>query len=336
MFFLGFGNYRLFPDRGRLFIFTRSLSQLMEEKISIKAVDQYSIFFATKLADSFFQKNEKISGKEILSLSQIKQVNLFAIKELMCLWNVESEKWRSPFFNYDAGEVQEATAQLKNVLSNNILVSKKDFLPLLKAAVSQTLYLVLSPYDFYVNILDQKKGLVRIDELKNETRYLKINQKPLEKLVEKLEARKADIIMGNEAFGMLDHILEEVNFTPEDVEKYLAEFSKVVPLKIESLFEGKESKAPVAKEQPKAAANNNEEKKNDFRIKDGLTINQKFMFTKMLFSGDFEIFTEAIERLDNLESLKQATNYINENYPHWDRESEEFEEFIAVVQRKFS
>ena len=56
----------------------------------------------------------------------------------------------------------------------------------------------------------------------------------------------------------------------------------------------------------------------------------------MLFFGDFEIFTEAIERLDNLDSLAQATKYINENYPHWDRESEEFEEFIAVVQRKFA
>ena len=307
----------------------------MEEKISIKAIDQYSNFFASKLTDSFFQKSEKINGKEILSFCEIKQVNLFTLRELLRLWNEESEKWRSPFFNYDATEVQQAAAQFKNVLSNNILVSKKDFFPLLKTAVTQTLLLVLSPYDFYVKVLDQKKGLVRVDELKNETRYLKINQRPLEKLVEKLEARKADIIMGNEAFGMLDHILEEVNFTPEDVDKYLAEFAKVVPLKMESLFEVKESKAP----------NNNEKTpspveragvRSDFRIKDSLTINQKFMFTKMLFSGDFEIFTEAIERLDNLDSLKQATSYINENYPHWDRESEEFEEFMAVVQRKFA
>ncbi len=317
----------------------------MEEKISLKAIDQYSNFFASKLADSFFLKNEKITGKEILSLTEIKQVNLFTVRELMRLWNAESEKWRSPFFNYDSVEVQEMVAQFKNVLSNNILITKKDFLPLLKTAVSQTLFLVLAPYDFYANILDQKKGIVRADELKNETRYIKINQKPLEKLVEKLELRKADAIMGNEAFGMLDHILEEVNFTPEDVDAYLAAFSKVVPLKIESLFEAKENKPAISevkavmKEQPKAVladSNNNEDKKNEFRIKDSLTINQKFMFTKMLFSGDFEIFSEAIERLDNLDTLKQATNYINDNYPHWDRESEEYEEFMAVVQRKFA
>lgn len=311
----------------------------MEEKISTKAVDQYSNFFASKLTDSFFQKKEKISGQEILSLCEIKQVNLLVIKELMRVWNQESEMWRSSFFNYEAEEVKQSMAQFKNALSNNIQISKIDFLPLLKAAVTQTLFLVLAPYDFFAEVLDQKKGIVKVDELRNETRYLKINKAPLEKLVEKLEARRADIIMGNEAFGMLDHILEEVNFTPEDVEGYIAAFSKVVPLKIESLFEVREDKPVTVKEQPKAAPNvlnNNGEKKSEFRIKDSLTINQKFMFTKMLFSGDFEIFTEAIERLDRLDSLKQASNYINDNYPHWDRDSEEFEEFFAVVQKRFS
>jgi hypothetical protein len=311
----------------------------MEEKISTRAIDQYSNLFASKLADSFFQKNERINGKEILSFCDIKQVNLFVLKELMHMWNVESEKWRSPFFNYESAEVQEVVAQFKNVLSNNISISKKDFLPLLKAATSQTLFLILAPYDFYANTLDQKKGLVRVEELKNETRYLKINQKPLEKLVEKLELRKADVIVGNEAFGMLDHILEEVNFTPEDFDGHVAAFSKVVPLRFESLFEQKSNKPVEPMPQPKPVLvtnNSKEEKKSEFRIKDSLTINQKFMFTKMLFSGDFEIFTEAIERLDSLDSLNQVTNYINDNYPHWDRDSEEFEEFIAVVQRKFT
>src|SRR5689334_22272376 len=214
----------------------------MEEKINTRAIDQYSNLFASKLADSFFQKNEKINGKEILSFCDIKQVNLFVLKELMRLWNAESEKWRSPFFDYESSEVQTVVAQFKNVLSNNISISKRDFLPLLKAAVSQTLFLILAPYDFYANTLDRKKGLVRVEELKNETRYLKINQKPLEKLVEKLELRKADVIVGNEAFGMLDHILEEVNFTPEDFDGHVAAFSKVVPLQFESLFELKENK----------------------------------------------------------------------------------------------
>ncbi len=121
----------------------------MEEKISAKAIDQYSNFFASKLADGFFQKRDKINGQEILSLCEIKQVNLLVLKELMRLWNLEQQKWQSAFFDYEAEAVRKSGEQFKNALSNNILISKKDFLPLLKLAVSQTLFLLLAPYDFF-------------------------------------------------------------------------------------------------------------------------------------------------------------------------------------------
>jgi len=302
----------------------------MEEKISAKAIDQYSNFFASKLADSFFQRKEKINGQEILVLSEIKQVNLLVVKELMRLWNAEQQKWQSPFFDYGAEAVQESREQFKNTLSNHILISKKDFLPLLKLAVSQTLFLLLAPYDFFSNVLDSRgKGLVKVDDLKNETRYLKINKAPLEKLVEKLEERKSDAITGNEAFALLDHILEEVNFTPEDIEGYVSTFSKLVPLKVEELFEFKDE----TKKDPSLVEG---ARKNEFRIKDSLTINQKFMFTKILFNGDFERFSGAIDRFDKFKNLNQAVSYVDENYPQWDKESEEYEEFFAILQRKFS
>jgi len=312
----------------------------MEEKISAKAIDQYSNFFASKLVDSFFQKKDKINGKEILVLSEIKQVNLLVVKELMRLWNAEQQKWQSSFFDYGAAEVQKSREQFKNTLSNHILISKKDFLPLLKMAVAQTLFLVLAPYDFFSNVLDSKgNGLLKVDDLKNETRYLKINKAPLEKLVEKLEERKLEVITGNEAFALLDHILEEVNFTPEDVEGYIAVFSKLVPLKVEELIEQneapKEIKAHAVKE-PVNVSVGEERKRKEFRIKDSLTINQKFMFTKILFYGDFEVFSEAIDRFDKFDNLNQAINYIDENYPQWDKESEEYEEFFSILQRKFS
>ncbi len=312
----------------------------MEEKISAKAIDQYSNFFASKLADSFFQKKEKISGQEILGLSEIKQVNLLVVRELMRLWNAEQQKWQSPFFDYGAEAVQKSKEQFKNTLSNHILISKKDFLPLLKMAVSQTLFLVLAPYDFFSNVLDSKgKGLIKVDDLKNETRYLKINKAPLEKLVEKLEERKSEVITGNEAFALLDHILEEVNFTPEDIEEYIAAFSKLAPFKVEELIEQneapKEIKTHVVKELVSVPVAEGTKRK-EFRIKDSLTINQKFMFTKILFSGDFEVFSEAIDRFDKFDNLNQAISYIDENYSQWDKDSEEYEEFFTILQRKFN
>jgi len=59
------------------------------------------------------------------------------------------------------------------------------------------------------------------------------------------------------------------------------------------------------------------------------------MFTKILFYGDFEIFSEAIDRFDKFENLNQAVSYINESHPQWDKESEEYEELFSILQRKF-
>jgi hypothetical protein len=59
------------------------------------------------------------------------------------------------------------------------------------------------------------------------------------------------------------------------------------------------------------------------------------MFTKMLFHGDFEIFTQAIDRLDTFDSFQQAKVYLERTYPEWDSESEEYAEFISLVERRF-
>jgi hypothetical protein len=104
----------------------------MDEKISLKSVDQYAIKYASQLADSFFSKQEKISGPEILSLCEVKQVNLFVISDLLSVWQQESQKLKSPYFDYEAKPVIDIINQFQNTLSNHILIGKSDFLPLLK------------------------------------------------------------------------------------------------------------------------------------------------------------------------------------------------------------
>ncbi len=331
----------------------------MDEKINLKAVDNYAIQYANQMADSFFSKKEKITGPEILSLCEVKQVNLFVINDLLSAWKQESQKLKSPFFDYEAKPVAEALAQFQNTLSNHILIRKADFLPLLKKGVSQTLYLILAPYDFYAEKLDEKGNeFIKTSDLKNKVKYIKINRAPLEKLVTHLEAKKSESISGKEAFALLDHILEEVSFTPEDFEPYLTHFNSVVPITVDKFFDVKTpapiSKpapiiTPVVKPEPKVVTTvasqpaeskptlaDNLAKQKVTRLKESLTINQKFMFTKILFHGDFEIFSEAIDKLDRFDSLAQAQRFLEEGYPDWDRESEEYEEFIEIVQNRFN
>jgi hypothetical protein len=323
----------------------------MDERLSLKAVEDYSEDFASKVTASFFSKKDKITGPEILKLSSIHQVNLFVIRELLRAWQHEGQKLRSPFFDYSAPEVREGLERFQNILSNHILIGKDSFQPLLKKAVNQTLFLIIDPYDFFSDILDrQGSSHVRAVDLKDDIRYLKINKAPLEKLAARIEEKKLDIIGGKEAFGLLDQILEEVNFTPEDIEGYLTEFSKVVPLKLESLYEKKpepivvkkaeasptpQPSAPKPTPPPAAKAEVSNNFKKISSVKDSLTINQKFMFTKMLFKGDFEIFSQAVDKLDRFDNVSQAMKYFDENYPEWDKETEEYLEFIELVQKRF-
>lgn len=349
----------------------------MDERLSLKAVDDYSEDFASKVAASFFSTKDRITGPEILKLCSIHQVNLFVIRELLRAWHHEGQKLRSPYFDYAAPEVKEALQQFQNVVSNHILINKESFLPLLKKAVNQTLYLLVDPYDFFSDTLDrQGSNTVRLSDLRSDIRYLKINRPPLENLVKRMEERKLESLGGREAFGLLDQILEEVHFTPEDIDPFVAEFSKVLPLRIEQLYEKKAAPvpppvvtpkpeqakkvepvqttfvppAPTPRPQPQQAKPTptpqpvKREGKptlaDNFKkissIKDSLTINQKFMFTKMLFKGDFEIFSQAVDKLDRLDNFNQAMKYFEDNYPEWDRESEEYEELIELVEKRFA
>ena len=71
-------------------------------------------------------------------------------------------------------------------------------------------------------------------------------------------------------------------------------------------------------------------------IKGSLSINQKFMFTKVLFHGDFELFTKAIDDLDRQDNLNGALKYLESNHEEWDRESEEFHEFMEILEKRFN
>jgi hypothetical protein len=242
-----------------------------------------------------------------------------------------------------------------------------------KKAVSQALLVIFDPYDFYSMLITGKNNKLEIRTLREEIKYLKVNKAPLERMVQKMEERNLDQISGNEALGILDTILEEVNFTPEDVESYIEKFSVVSPLDPGRFYVAQDAGAvttpapapnsetvktnqakpvqavpPVnsqaspkpnvnethVKEPRPSLADNFQRRK---KIKESLTINQKFMFTKVLFHGDFELFSKAVDRLDQFDSLNVAMRYIEEEHAStWDRDSEEFHEFMEMVENRFA
>ena len=342
----------------------------MDEKISLEAIAAYGDAYADKVSKSFFSSKNRISGAEILSLCSVPQINMFVIRELLLSWQDETKKIKSPYFDYEHADVKAALDNFMTVLSNHISVSEEYFVPLLKKAVRQTLLVIFNPYDFFSILVAGNNNKVELPQFKEEIKYLKINKAPLARLVQKLEEKGLKELSGNEAFAILDQILEEVNFTPEDLEEYIRQFSLTLPLDPSSFFPAKETESEREDQAPKEVNSKGERKMyveetvrakeggtvrsilNDrmqpstrpavysnfqriTKIKDTLSINQKFMFTKVLFYGDFESFSRAIDELDSLPDMNAALQYLEKQTASWDRESREFHEFMEMVEKRF-
>lgn len=317
----------------------------MEEKISQSAIIHYSQQYSRKILDRFFSGKSLISGQEILSLTEVEQINLFIVQTLFHTWKTEMQKSRSVYFNYEADAVKQAQQELMNVLSRHISINREYLEPLLQQATAQTLNDVLNPYDFFSKLITGNNNQLQVDRFKEELKYLKLNKAPLLRLSQILEERKIQSISGNEAFSILDTILEDLNFTPEDIEPLLQQLSLVAPVKLEDFYETKSGTkvAPVQETKPVFAPAKNKESKtvaDSFQkinvIKDSLTINQKFMFTKALFEGDFEKFSEAINEIDKRKNFDDALLYLENHLVKWDQESEEFHEFMELIEKRFN
>ncbi|MFZ6010321.1 MAG: hypothetical protein ACOYXT_08220, partial [Bacteroidota bacterium] len=202
----------------------------MDEKISLEAIALYGDTYADKVLKGFFASKEKITGPEILSLCNVHQVNLFVIRELFRAWREETKKLKGSYFDYEHPDVKEALENYTATVSNHISIGPVHFAPLLKKAVSQALMVIFDPYDFYSMLISGKNNKLEVGPFREEIKYLKINKAPLERMLQKLEEKNVVEIPGNEAFAVLDQILEEVNFTPEDLDDYINRFSLVVPL----------------------------------------------------------------------------------------------------------
>jgi hypothetical protein len=316
----------------------------MEDKISQQAISRYSRQYSRKILDRFFAGKAFINGQEILALTEVEQINLFIIQALFRTWKDEIQKSRSVYFDYEAKAVIEAQQNLMNVLSRNIRVNRQHLEPLLLQATSHTLNDVLNPYDFFSKLITGSGDQLSVAAFKEDLKYIKLNKAPLQQLLNVLQERKIETITGNEAFAMLDKILEEINFSPEDIDPLLDKLSVLEPVTIEAFYEVqrkmpvttppfRESKAvPVTKDSKTIV--------DDFQkisaIKDSLTINQKFMFTKALFAGDFERFSEVVSELDKRTNFNDAMNYLDKFLRNWDQESEEFHEFMEMVEKRFA
>lgn len=307
----------------------------MEDKVNAQAILRYSQQYSRKILDHFFAQKKFITGEELLRLSEVAQVNLFIIQHIFKNWKKTMQASRSVFFDYESTHVQAAEQNLMNILSRNIQLDAATLEPILVSSVTQTLNDVLNPYDFFTKLITTHNDSLSVAEFREDLKYIKLNSAPLLRLAQILEEKRIAVVSGNEAFSILDKILEELNFSPEDIDPLLEVFNKVVPVTLDDFFEPKKNVSiqPLPSKEQKTIGDNFQKIN---IIKESLTINQKFMFTKALFAGDFEKFSEAIQELDSCNHFDEAMTFLQKFLQQWDQESEEFHEFMELIEKRFN
>ncbi len=214
----------------------------MSNKLNLSAVERYSKAFAAKVCDDFFAQYSSITGKQILSLSTIQQVNMLTIKALFDKWQAETQRLRSPYFDFGAAEVQQALKTFMNTVSQHISIKREHFEPLLVDSVGETLVLILEPQTFYKELMrDLPSFKFSHENIRPLTKYILINKDILPKLAEKLNGQ--EFVFANQAMTWL----EETPLSVENPEKYLAQLAEIVPIPEELV---------PSKEAPKVAPEN--------------------------------------------------------------------------------
>lgn len=70
-------------------------------------------------------------------------------------------------------------------------------------------------------------------------------------------------------------------------------------------------------------------------IKKVIGINDKFLFTKLLFKSNPSLYNQTIEALNSKPSLEEALEYIETNFD-WNYEDEAVFRFLEIIKRKYS
>ena len=69
-------------------------------------------------------------------------------------------------------------------------------------------------------------------------------------------------------------------------------------------------------------------------IRDGIGINDRFLFVRELFGNDASGFEQAVTALDQLTTIQEAVNYLKVNFK-WQK-SEASQKFLDLVKRRFT
>ncbi|WP_162343580.1 hypothetical protein [Cyclobacterium salsum] len=343
-----------------------------QRSLNTEYAARYSREFAQNLCKEFFESTETISGEEIATLTPCRQLNLMVIKSLFESWQEQMERFsRSPFFDFQDKKVVSALEDFMNVLSRAIKIRQEDFEPLLERSLEKVLKLAVEPLAF---MEEELEGQIKKSspDFKGLRKYLKWHATSWQPAVEVLiESPESSTWREKLHQGFDDHFSEEASpealldqihaVLPVDMGQLIiwetgpeGTTTRVYQEPVEDNLEA----APPPDEAAGEAASDERELSIDpalawarfeseehaymkgsiEHIRDGMGINQRIMFTKRLFQGNPDLMDQALEELDRTDSFFDAVSLMNSSFVNtlkWDVQSDEVQELLQLVFRKF-
>lgn len=324
------------------------------------AIEKYCDSLKDKIVFTHFNSHDFIDGNAIKNLTSVPQINAFVIREIFKKWKEETDKLKSPYFDFDSNEVKEALNEFMNALSFHIKIDKDRFDYLLKDALRNTFEYLENPvYFLQEEVFNFTGSLISKSEVAKRLAYLKLYPERIKKL--KSEARlQEDNIRLDQIMTAIEDVFNSVD-TLQAEKELVTELEKIVPNNYVSFqstesSSGEKEKTPIQNEpnieeeskQESASLNDTFEMKyeDDFSIElspidsleEGVSLHQKFYFTKELFDGKDNVFEKAIREADHYDSYDDARDYLLDLYAQryeWDEKDEAVADLFTLLNRKF-
>lgn len=207
----------------------------MSNKFNANALTEYSRSYARRITSDFYQQNTVISGKQILNMTPIGQINLFVVNSLFEKWKTDAEKFRSPYFDFTHPEVEEALRAFMNVVSQHIAVRREHLEPLLADAVRRTLCLLFDPRGYFDEILRELPEFTLTSSVARQlTRFTQIHKVIPVTIEQRMNGKS--FIYANQALTYLDEVLAQHSHELDRYDKYVPLFGATIPLDLETLL----------------------------------------------------------------------------------------------------
>jgi len=205
----------------------------MEDKYNQLHLERYSKELANMLCDRHFASHDTINGPQLLHFVQVKQVNLFVIKELLLKWHQEMANLRSPYFDFESEDVKEALLNFMNVLSRKIKMKRDAFEPLLQKAIYDAFLVVLAPAVTLEEKFLRIQEEITLPKLQENLKYIDINKLLFAGFIETLSPSNHDRAYILSRFKLYINAHHAERAKPETI---VSQFNSLLPVSVDEVL----------------------------------------------------------------------------------------------------